>query len=58
MIFRPYYTFETGCAGYLLGCGGLGKCAVVVVGPAPRVSGCMSRAAPYSSTPSSTRSRS
>ena len=29
MIFRPYYTFETGCAGYLLGCGGLGKCAVV-----------------------------
>jgi len=29
MIFRPFYTFETGCAGYLLGCGGLGKCAVV-----------------------------
>ncbi|MBL8975323.1 MAG: MBL fold metallo-hydrolase [Myxococcales bacterium] len=29
MIFRPYYIFETGCAGYLLGCGGLGKCAVV-----------------------------
>lgn len=29
MIFRPYYTFETGCAGYLFGCGGLGKCAVV-----------------------------
>ncbi|WP_434424075.1 MBL fold metallo-hydrolase [Nannocystis pusilla] len=29
MIFRPYYTFETGCAAYLLGCGGLGKCAVV-----------------------------
>ena len=24
MIFRPYYTFETGCAGYLFGCGGLG----------------------------------
>ncbi len=31
MIFRPYYTFETGCAGYLFGCGGLGKCAVVDV---------------------------
>jgi glyoxylase-like metal-dependent hydrolase (beta-lactamase superfamily II) len=29
MIFRPYYAFETGCAGYLLGCGGLGTCAVV-----------------------------
>jgi hydroxyacylglutathione hydrolase len=29
MIFRPFYTYETGCAGYLLGCGGLGKCAVV-----------------------------
>jgi hydroxyacylglutathione hydrolase len=29
MIFKPYYRFETGCAGYLLGCGGLGKCAVV-----------------------------
>lgn len=29
MIFRPYYTFETGCAGYLFGCGGLGRCAVV-----------------------------
>lgn len=29
MIFRPYYTFETGCAAYLFGCGGLGKCAVV-----------------------------
>jgi hydroxyacylglutathione hydrolase len=29
MIFRPFYTFETGCAGYLLGCGGLGVCAVV-----------------------------
>ena len=31
MIFRPFYTYETGCAGYLLGCGGLGKCAVVDV---------------------------
>lgn len=31
MIFRPFYTFETGCAGYLLGCGGLGECAVVDV---------------------------
>lgn len=29
MIFKPYYTFETGCAAYLFGCGGLGKCAVV-----------------------------
>lgn len=29
MIFKPYYYFETGCAAYLLGCGTLGKCAVV-----------------------------
>ena len=29
MIFRPYYRFETGCAAYLLGCGTLGRCAVV-----------------------------
>lgn len=29
MIFKPYYAFETGCASYLLGCGGLGQCAVV-----------------------------
>jgi glyoxylase-like metal-dependent hydrolase (beta-lactamase superfamily II) len=29
MIFRPYHYFETGCAAYLFGCGGLGKCAVV-----------------------------
>ena len=29
MIFRPYYHFDTGCASYLFGCGGLGKCAVV-----------------------------
>lgn len=29
MIFKPYYRFQTGCAGYLFGCGGLGKCAVV-----------------------------
>lgn len=29
MIFRPYYYFKTGCAAYLFGCGGLGKCAVV-----------------------------
>jgi hydroxyacylglutathione hydrolase len=29
MIFKPYYYFETGCAGYLFGCGSLGKCAVV-----------------------------
>jgi hydroxyacylglutathione hydrolase len=29
VIFKPYYYFETGCAAYLLGCGGLGLCAVV-----------------------------
>lgn len=29
MIFRPYYRYETGCASYLFGCGGKGKCAVV-----------------------------
>jgi glyoxylase-like metal-dependent hydrolase (beta-lactamase superfamily II) len=29
MIFRPYYYYETGCAAYLFGCGGKGKCAVV-----------------------------
>jgi glyoxylase-like metal-dependent hydrolase (beta-lactamase superfamily II) len=29
VIFKPYYYFETGCAGYLFGCGSLGKCAVV-----------------------------
>jgi glyoxylase-like metal-dependent hydrolase (beta-lactamase superfamily II) len=29
VIFKPYYSFETGCAAYLFGCGGLGKCAVV-----------------------------
>jgi hydroxyacylglutathione hydrolase len=29
MIFKPYYSFGTGCAGYLFGCGTLGKCAVV-----------------------------
>ena len=29
MIFRPYFYFDTGCAAYLLGCGTLGKCAVV-----------------------------
>src|SRR5687767_2159318 len=29
MIFRPFYSFETGCAAYVLGCGGLGICAVV-----------------------------
>jgi glyoxylase-like metal-dependent hydrolase (beta-lactamase superfamily II) len=31
MIFKPYYHFETGCAGYLFGCGTLGRCAVVDV---------------------------
>jgi glyoxylase-like metal-dependent hydrolase (beta-lactamase superfamily II) len=29
MIFKPYHYFETGCAAYLFGCGGLGICAVV-----------------------------
>jgi glyoxylase-like metal-dependent hydrolase (beta-lactamase superfamily II) len=29
MILKPYYYYETGCAAYLFGCGGLGKCAVV-----------------------------
>ena len=29
MIFKPYYSFETGCAAYLFGCGSLGKCVVV-----------------------------
>ncbi len=29
MIFKPYHHFETGCAAYVFGCGGLGKCAVV-----------------------------
>src|SRR5262249_13917788 len=29
MIFRPFYHFETGCAGYVFGCGALGKCAAV-----------------------------
>jgi hydroxyacylglutathione hydrolase len=29
VIFRPFYRFETGCAAYVLGCGGKGLCAVV-----------------------------
>lgn len=29
MIFKPYLSYATGCASYLFGCGGLGKCAVV-----------------------------
>jgi glyoxylase-like metal-dependent hydrolase (beta-lactamase superfamily II) len=29
VIFKPHYHFDTGCAAYLLGCGTLGKCAVV-----------------------------
>lgn len=29
MIFRPYYSFESGCAAYFFGCGGLGKACVV-----------------------------
>lgn len=30
MIFRPCHCFETGCAAYLLGRGGLGKCSTRV----------------------------
>jgi glyoxylase-like metal-dependent hydrolase (beta-lactamase superfamily II) len=29
MIFRPFYYYDLGCASYLLGCGTVGKCAVV-----------------------------
>lgn len=29
MIFSPFYYFDTGCAAYVFGCGGLGKGAVV-----------------------------
>ena len=29
MILKPYYYYETGCAAYLFGCGGLCVCAVV-----------------------------
>ncbi len=29
MIFRPFYTFETGCAAYLFGCASQGRCCVV-----------------------------
>jgi hydroxyacylglutathione hydrolase len=29
MIFRPFYYYDLGCAAYVLGCGTLGKCAVV-----------------------------
>jgi len=29
MIFRPFYYFDTGCAAYVFGCGGLGKGVVV-----------------------------
>ena len=29
MIFQPFYYPETGCAAYVVGCGGKGKCAVV-----------------------------
>jgi hydroxyacylglutathione hydrolase len=29
MIFRPFYYYDKGCAAYLLGCGTLGRCAVV-----------------------------
>ncbi|MBA3457321.1 MAG: MBL fold metallo-hydrolase, partial [Deltaproteobacteria bacterium] len=29
MIFRPFYRFETGCAAYVVGCGGQGICCVV-----------------------------
>jgi glyoxylase-like metal-dependent hydrolase (beta-lactamase superfamily II) len=29
VIFRPFYTYETGCASYLFGCGSKGLCCVV-----------------------------
>lgn len=29
MIFKPFYRFDTGCAAYVFGCGGKGKCVVV-----------------------------
>src|SRR5436309_3135602 len=29
MIFRPFYTFESGCVAYLFGCGSKGFCAVI-----------------------------
>jgi glyoxylase-like metal-dependent hydrolase (beta-lactamase superfamily II) len=29
MIFRPFYYYDLGCAAYLLGCGTVGRCAVV-----------------------------
>lgn len=29
MIFKPFYSFETGCAAYVFGCGSVGKGAVV-----------------------------
>lgn len=29
MIFNPFYSFDTGCASYLMGCATLSKCAVV-----------------------------
>lgn len=29
MIFKPFYYFDTGCAAYVFGCGGVGVCAVV-----------------------------
>jgi len=29
MFFRPFHYFDTGCAAYVLGCGTVGKCAVV-----------------------------
>lgn len=29
MIFKPFYRFDSGCAAYVFGCGGKGKCVVV-----------------------------
>ena len=29
VIFRPFYYYDLGCAAYLLGCGTVGRCAVV-----------------------------
>ena len=43
MIFKPFYSFETGCAAYVSGCGSVGKGAVVDP-PARDVEACSSSA--------------
>ena len=30
MIFKPFHRFDTGCAAYVFGCGGQGKCVVSI----------------------------